>query len=616
MRKVETLLLVLGAIALLALALPWIGTIAAITFIGLPLAFAYWAAPAAFLLCLLAYLINKVLPLRGKPGAALSLMAAAALLAVPPFLMNGAIHNKATSFTTGDLDVVQPPLGARTIASRERFRFARDTTQCDSFCLHALLTGTADRFLVANTDTPHGDIARDAEAIEFRLERRDSCPQVSFKSGTRGLKFRSVKSDTERAADPVETLKLRISEGECLVSQPATLGDADIVISRGALTKGTRRIDTGFSFAIDTVAAKRTSVHLKNDSGRFEEMYRATQVRYRPFGRLLVPWITMGSELRTYFGWWRTSEWINVERRYDDPYAWTDFLTAKLGFDLKLKGEDTKIKTLVRLRTLLDEGTPPNAADWALFSQYFDRIGIGRNTKLSAEDFALALRMLESDAYPAPPRLHNLVAYARRNAGDADMAHLADLFVSRLSADPATHEALGEKPRDQIRGLSLGIRMLPAAALLPHKDTMIALADRADIQHHGYIALQRLAVYGDDAVPALLSLMKAGIEGGEHFFRDNRFQHPYLGGLLGLCLAGESAASALRELRSLIAAGHLPDHSSYGRLLFTTLLRLGEDEDSVKALYVAAARDKEKATDKRFDQLATRAFREDRACRF
>lgn len=609
----------MGVLSLVALAVPWLGTLAAITFVGLPLALAYWAMPAVFLVCLIAYLINRVLPVPGKAGALVSLAAATAVLAIPPYLLNGPIHRKAASFAAGDLDALQLPIGARSIASRENFRFAKETTQCDGFCLHALLTGTAERFLVANTDTPHDDIAPDQEAIEFRLQRMETCPQVSFKPGTYALTFRGVKGDTERAADPVETLKLRASEGECLVSRPARLGDADVVISRGALTKGVRRNDTGFSVTNDTVAANRTTVHVKNGTEQFDEVYRMTQVRYRPFGWLMVPWITMGSQLKTFTGWWRTASRINVQSRYDDPYAWTAFLTQKLGLDLKLKGEDTKTRTLAKLATLLDEGTPPGRADWALFSQYFDRIGLGRNTKMTAKDFALGLRMLGNDAYPAPPRLHNLVRYAGRNPGDAGaerLTLLAELILARLSADPTRHQALGAEPKDQIKLLSNALRALPRAVLLPHKQTMISLAARADIQHHGYTALQRLAVYGDDAVPALLALIKAGTEGGEHFFRDNRFQHPYLGGLIGLCLAGDAAPSALSELRQLAAEGQLPGHGPYGRLLFTTLLRLGADRDQVQALYVEAARNTANATDKRFDKLVARASNENPPCHF
>lgn len=52
-------------------------------------------------------------------------------------------------------------------------------------------------------------------------------------------------------------------------------------------------------------------------------------------------------------------------------------------------------------------------------------------------------------------------------------------------------------------------------------------------------------------MPTLLALMKVGYASGESFYGDNRFQHPYLGGLQGLCLAGSSAASALQELRQL-----------------------------------------------------------------
>ncbi len=607
----------MGVLSLVVLAIPELGVIAVISLIGLPLALAYWATPAVFLLCLIAYLINRILPLAGKTGAAVSLVAAAAVLAIPPLVLNGPIHRKAASFASGDLDALQLPVTARSIASRESFRFGKGVTQCDGFCLHALLTGTAERFLVADTDTPFGDIAPDTVAIEFRLEPGDTCPPVSFKPGTYALTFAAAKGDTARPADPVETLKLRASEGECLVSRPATLGDADLVISRGTVTKGIHlRSDTGFSFAADTAVANRITVHRKAGGTRFDEVYRHTEVRYQPFGWFLVPSVVMSSGFKVKTGWWRTKSWINVQSRYDGPHEWTTFLTRKLGLDLELKGEDTKAKTLARLRKLLDEGTPPSSADWALFSQYFDRLGIGRNTKMSAEDFELGLRMLGSENYPAPPRLHNLVKYAGRNAGDAEMAHLAGFFVARLNSDTSRHQALGVKPEKQIKHLASGIGALPAAVLLPHKKKMVALASRPDIQRHGYTALLRLAVYGDDAVPVLLTLMKVGLEGGEHFYRNNHFQHPYLGGLRGLCLAGAGAASALPELRRLTAEGKLPDHSSYGRLLFTTLLRLGEDRETVRARFMAAKRNKANATDKHFETLAARASKDKPPCHF
>ncbi len=608
----------MGVLSLVVLAVPGFGALVALTLIGLPLAVAYWATPAVFMLCLIAYVINRILPLAGKTGAALSLVAAAATLAVPPYLLNGPVHRNAASLAAGDLDALQLPITARSIASRQNFRFGKEVTQCGGFCLHVLLTGTADRFLVADTDTPHGDIAPDQEAIEFRLERRDACPPVYFKPGTYTLTFPAANGDTARAADPVETLKLRAIEGECLVSRPATLGDADIVISRGAVTKGVhRRSDTGgYSFSTETASANRIAVHRKAGDTRFDEVYRNTQVRYRLFGWLLVPSVTMNSSFKVSTGWWRRENWINVQSRYDHPHAWTTFLTQKLGLDLKLEGEDTKAKTLARLRKLLDEGTPPNPADWALFSQYFDRIGAGSNTKMSAEDFELGLRVLGNAEFPAPPSPHNLIRYVERNAGDAEMAHLVGLFVERLNGDAARHQALGARPEDQIKLLSNVVRRLPDAALLPHKDTMISLASRPDIQRHGYVALRRLSVYGDDAVPALLTLMKAGFDGGEHFYRYHRYQNPYLGGMQGLCLAGARAASALPELRQLTAEGKLPNHGSHGRLLFTTLLRLGEDRDRVRTLFMAAARNKANATDEHFDALAARASGEKPPCHF
>lgn len=615
MGKTEIALLILGLLSLVALAAPGLGVIPAITIIGLPIAAAYWATPALFMLALIAYLVNRVLKLPGKIGIAVSLMAAACLLAVPPYLLNGSIEKKAVRYTTGDLNRVNPPLKARTWAIRQKFRFSRGATPCDGFCLHALLSGTAKRVLVADTKQPHGEILPDEEVQAFRLERRAVCPEVSFKSGQHALKFARSKGDRSRVGDPVETLKLRASGGECLIQEAAKLAEADIVVSRGKASEGVYRYQVPtFNLLQDMVIAERITVHRKSGTGEFDEMFRRTEVRYRPLGWLLVPSISMRGNFETTMGWWRRERTINIKSRYHNPHDWSAFLTGTLGLQLQLKGEDAKKKTLDKLMKLLDEETPPSAADVALFAQYFGRFGLGANTRVDARDYRLAARMLANMAYPAPPRLQPLVRFADRAGEDADLVRLAGLLITRLADAAEGAQPPGSEPEEQIRHLAFAIRALPDRALLPHRNAMLALAPETDIQRHGYVALKRLAVFGDTAVPQLLNLIRTGLEGGEYFFRDNRFQHPFIAGLGGLCTAGQRAPSALEELRRLTASGRMPDHGSYGRLLFTTLLRLGEDPEVVRGLFVAAATNKAYASDKHFKRFLARAQRKRPHC--
>ena len=305
-----------------------------------------------------------------------------------------------------------------------------------------------------------------------------------------------------------------------------------------------------------------------------------------------------------------------MPKHHDIPLEWAKFLTETLGLKLKLGGDEIKKRTLDKLKKLLDEETPPSAAEWALFAQYFSRIGFGGGRRLSARDFELALRMLNNKNFPVPPRLHTLVKFAERNADEAELTRLAGILLNRLDEGAERYQELGVKPSKQIKRLAVGLNALPAEALLPHKEVMLSLATRPSAQRNGYAALRRLAVFGDEAVPTLLGLMKVGYEGGEHFYRKSQYQHPYLAGLGGLCQAGPEGATALPELRHLMTEGKLPDHASYGRLLFTTLLRLGEDKDQVRPLFKAAARNKSNATDKHFNAFVARAFSKNQRCYF
>ncbi|MEM8647061.1 MAG: hypothetical protein AAGF86_12025, partial [Pseudomonadota bacterium] len=602
-----------GVVSLISLAAPELGILPAITIIGIPLAFAYWFTPAFFTVALLAYIIYRFLRLKGMVGGAVSLIFAGVLLAIPPYLLNMPIQSKAASLASGDADTLQLPLKADVLANRERFRFRRDGNRCDGFCLHALLSGTAKRFLVAHMKNPSGDIVADQDVTAFRLENRDVCPPLQAKTGEPKLEFpHSRKGDKTRTADALETMKLRAAEGVCLVSAPAKLGEADVVISRGLITPGVRwNTRAGYGFFNDTVSAERTSVHVRTAGEGYKETYRATEVRYRPFAWLLLPGASMSNGPSLHSGWWRRNAKINVESSYHNPSEWAEFLTGPLGLKLKLEGEDTKQKTLVKLRRRLDEGTSPSAAERALFVQYFNRLEWRGSTRIQRQDFDLAARMLASTEYPVPPKLHQLVAYAARETGPDDLEQFADLLIDRLierGRQPGTERD------EELRHLVLAVNRLPDSTLQDRRDDMLALAHSPRMQVQGYTALQRLAAYGDTAVPTLLALMEVGLEGGEHFYRKNQFQHPYLGGLLGLCRAGHTAQSALEPLRRMSEAGRLPQHAGYGRLLFTTLLRLGEDPEKVRALFVAAARNKANATDRHFERLKARAKRTKPSC--
>lgn len=612
MGRIEIFLIAAGVVSLLSLAAPELGILPAITIIGIPLAFAYWFTPAFFTVALLAYIIYRFLPLPGMVGGAVSLIFAGVLLAIPPYLLNMPILSKAASLAKEDRDTFQLPLKTDVLANREKFRFRKDGNRCDGVCLHALLSGTAKRFLVAHMDNPSGDIVPDQDVTAFHLENREVCPSTQAKTGEPKLEFPRSKGDKGRTADPLETLKLRAAEGVCLVSAPAKLGEADVVISRGLITPGVRwNTRAGYGLFNDTVSAERTSVHVKTAGEGFKETYRATEVRYRPFAWLLLPAASMSSGPSLHSGWWRRQAKINVKSRYHNPTEWAEFLTGPLGLDLKLEGEDTKQKTLVKLRRRLDEGTSPSAAERALFVQYFNRLEQRGATRIERQDFDLASRMLASTEYPVPPKLHYLVAYAEREAGPDGLEQFADLLIDRLierGRQPGTERD------EQLRHLVLAVNRLPDRTLQDRRDDMLALARSPRMQVQGYTALQRLAAYGDTAVPTLLALMEVGLEGGEHFYRKNQFQHPYLGGLVGLCRAGHTAQSALDPLRRMSEAGRLPQHAGYGRLLFTTLLRLGEDPERVRALFVAAARNKANATDKHFERLEARTKRIKPAC--
>ena len=607
-------MIVLGVIAAISLALPEIGLVAAMSFVGLPVTLVLWGAPALFLLLAIARLVWRVLPVPGAAGAIISIVLAAGILAVPAYLLNLQIHAKAQSYVAGDRDELTLPPKADVIALRERARTGRDILPCGGFCLHALLSGTAREVLVVSTNTPHEAFSAAEPAIGFSLQKRAVCPEISFQPGGHGLKLPEMNGAGGRGADPVEEMKLRISEGECLVRRQAVLSEAELVISRGSVVSGVGYGSrAGFSLTADTSTVERTSVHVPA-AGGFREAYRATTVRYFPFIPLLLPGPQTGYGMEVNNGWWRRTAYIN-RSRYDDEYAWGRFLTEKLGFDLALAdGEKTKERILGNAIRILDAERAPNAAEWNAIRGYFEKAGLNaRNGGVGEENYAVAGRMLESTNFPAPPRSHSLVRYIAAKEPGAATQRLAALLLTKLKAGKTWPNGIEDDLAGQIRNLALGVQALPDEALAGSFDVMTELAGRPEIRQHGWVLVSKLSAFGAEAVPHLLASVETGLAGGEHFFRENEYQQPYLGGLIGLCLAGEQASSALPAVRQWADEDKLPFHASYGELLVNTLTRMGADREWLWTRWSAANKGKER---KFFDHLTTRALSDKPRCHY
>ena len=615
--RIAVILAVLCAVA--ALILPELGTIAAITIIGLPLAAMYWAMPAIMLVIGMAWLIHRFLPhfLPARPVIAIAV--SLALLAVPPFVVNPRIERDARALTAGDHDDIRLPLDAGSIALRPsnwrnlRRDFDDGYTVCNQLCLHALLNGSADRFLISTQADPHTAISAAKPAIEYRLQKSTSCEPAKFRQTPSDLHF--PRSNDSQNGDAVEALRLREVAGTCLVGREAMLADARIVITEGPAKKRARtRLDTGFDLGADTINANRISVHRIETATREPvEIFRKTSVSYRPLAPLLLPVPEFGAEFRTSMVWWRLSRSINPGSKYAEKRDWTDFLTEKLGMELMLKPNGEKgDPTIAATRAIIAANRAPTAAEWQLIATHFEKTGLGTRNGPKKEDFDLASAIVRDIRFPVPPRLHAIVSSSTVNAAPDDLDSLTSSLLHRLQSKPAYGQELGADWESQIREISIALWNMPDEIVAAHAEGMLAAAKDAQVRENGRMLLKKLHVLGAVAVLLQVELIDAGLAGGKNFFRENRYQHPYIGGLEGMCLAGQSASSALPQLRERIGAGSMPLHASYGKLLTVTLIRLGADEEMAFRVYSAGKRGSEPENIRRLFAALVKRSKSDR----
>jgi hypothetical protein len=450
--------------------------------------------------------------------------------------------------------------------------------------MRALLSGALDAVLMSDAKDPTMLFDASTPAVAFRMERRPSCPTVQLRPGVGGLDIDDETPDGRRV-DAAELMRLQIAGGNCLIETPARLADADAVVAIGRIKRGLTPYAAGLDLFADTVSADRIAVWTRAGDV-FEEQYRWTGVElYRLLPVLVPSYVTgYGFEMRT--GFLRRLDRLNIKEKYYERPNRTAFFTETLGLNLTLDSSQLdEMRTAAlnsRLRQLgdLDEVSSDIAND------YFDALRDRRSVTI--DEAEQALRILADARIPVPQSAWVLAKYATALPEDVHR-RAGDLYFSRLGQMvPTRPKAHWGWWNEQASALATGIRHLPKPAILPHRADLETLARAEELRVPAWQSLIRLSAFGADAVPTLLFL----IEDSQRFRKEggNEWQHPYLAGLIGLCMTGADAKVAVAPLLARIDAGLAPMHASYGDLMLNTLVTIGADPEQIRSRFGATAK--------------------------
>ncbi|MGL4489870.1 MAG: hypothetical protein ACRCU5_10555 [Rhizobiaceae bacterium] len=570
----KRLLIIFGISAAITMGAPSTVSVAAITFIGIPIAIYLAVAPFLFLVTLGTWLVSKFFG-RSSVGILLSFAATLVALAIPPYLANMRLDGISKAQVAADLDLGTKPK-AKTIAVRST-RFwgrSKDVAYCDGFCQRALINGVAERVLVVEQDL---NLAIDPALMvdSFRLEKRSSCPAVKLPQGYDPIEIAGDRPDF-KAKRVDELMQLEIAKGNCLIAETAPLGMADIVLSVGRVFSGGGTIGAGLSLLADTVSADRIALHERKGDA-YEETYRKTFVVTYKLAPLYAPTVEGGSELRMHAALARVRDTINIDNKYYEKPDWTAFLTGRLGLDLALRPGNAEAET----RTVLKDAILRTGEAQAVPAQVAEDFFMEVNNKrmITGDDLAIARQLLEDERFP----VSTWAASAIREAKDAPQEYFDAVAVAmfkrlRSHADKGTVKT-GSPWHEDLSAIGSVIGVLPGETIRKHRADLDWLSRQDGVRVQAYLALSRYAEFGADGVEPLIWL----IDDSQRFreAKDNDWQHPHLAGLIGLCKLGADGASAIQPLFDRLDKGQIANWASYHRLVVHTLSRMGAKPEDI-----------------------------------
>ena len=528
-RKALTFFSITGGLAFLALSFPSL-VIAGLFLLIIPGIVLFAAAPV-FLYSALGYATWRLTGGMHRSARLAILLGTLAILAViPAWLLNLPINDERAALTAHDMTAPIPPLRDTTLAiftpsrSHSGGRQPADTA-CDGICQRLLYNGAVAR-VIRGAYAPRIPATEPVTVRAYRIERRDTCPAVALPDDTD--QWPGDPHDySDRARDRIAA---RIAAGQCLISEAATMDEADYVLRDYAVREPALKYDQ--PPIADTVRAKRIEFGVRTADGPPRVIHRKTQVESKP---VAMPFMIANDIHHNDM----EASFLRL-KAVDNPYTLWGETRALFGEGVKFPDRTVEpaAEVAMLLQALDDPALPAGDPQIALGDQVLKRISAKGSP--SPQDIEAVRRLIQDRRFMS---FFNLAGAVFRLGPEA--APLAGPLLERLIDTPLP------AGRDTVQTTSRAIAYLPPGALVPVMSELERLAAMEGRRGTAYLAISRLGDAGAPGATRLIALV------------ESRHNHPTLpmyaderdvviGALLGLCRMGPDATAAVDPVLGLL----------------------------------------------------------------
>lgn len=404
--------------------------------------------------------------------------------------------------------------------------------ECPDLCQRLLLTGHADRVVLAHADNVPEVPPADKYAIAWRMERRAVCPKVELNTNSDSLEIPGEPKRSMGSTRPVDLMNLEVAAGNCLIREETSYGRPDFTILDVNIRQGAAR--------------GRSASFIRHDATGDVVMARQTLATADVIGPLVLPVPEVSMNGPSGVGTWRETVSPDQPGRSPAPGSFADFLTGTLGLDLALVTADSGTTVRDKVSAVLDQPGPvPDSAE-PLIASYLQSFAFGTMTDPVDQD--ILLRILARREVSLP--FWTSTGLPRAAPDNFDLyLKVADLTFGRLPVaerDFSSGEAVG--------GL---IDRLPAEVIQARSDVVLRLAADPKVRFLNSSIILRLYDLGAVAGPVLVAILRepSPTSTGEMAYREgeawkDQRQHSFI----VLCRGGPVFSSLKADLQDLMTA--------------------------------------------------------------